>query len=406
MRKVKKNKDIVEYYSEKTQELAYSVNEKTKKISYFVFKEQDSNRKNFKKIMFEGFDALPAGFYADGYGITTGGYLFIKKLFNEFEEPISLLISKTKKSNIRKLRKGTKITFNYKEFRTIQRRLQEIKKLRNLESDNATQYFFSRIFPDIFDEPDEVDESQYQENQIVNTLNKHDIKELLSKEDIKALDEFYPTFIDIKSKKFKGDKKLFQIVKSKNQTEIIYLENIIEDFQKKLNRNLREGTWQEFLSKYILLFNTNYTDVIEKTNISLISGKYPDFMLIDVYNYLDIYEIKKPQTNLLKFDKSRNNYYWDIELSKAISQVENYKHTINRNSSSFKEDIRINKGIDVRVVKPRGFIIAGKSDQFKHNEKMENDFRLLNYSLKNVEVILYDELLNNLRIFLKRLKTN
>jgi hypothetical protein len=38
------------------------------------------------------------------------------------------------------------------------------------------------------------------------------------------------------------------------------------------------------------------------------------------------------------------------------------------------------------------------------NETMEDNFRLLNRSLKNVEIILYDELLDNVRNFLKRLR--
>ena len=126
-------------------------------------------------------------------------------------------------------------------------------------------------------------------------------------------------------------------------------------------------------------------------------------MLIDVYNFLDIYEIKKPTTNLLKHDASRDNYYWDTELSKAISQVENYIDEISKNALSFRDLIKKKKGIDIRVIKPRAFIIAGHSKQLDNVTKEEN-FRLLNTSLKNIEVILYDDLLSSLKNFLNRLK--
>ena len=77
----------------------------------------------------------------------------------------------------------------------------------------------------------------------------------------------------------------------------------------------------------------------------MLQGKYPDFMLLDPYGYLDIYEIKKPSTNLMKLDKSRNNYYWDVEMTKALSQTENYLYQVQRSSDTLIKDIRRNKGI-------------------------------------------------------------
>ena len=68
--------------------------------------------------------------------------------------------------------------------------------------------------------------------------------------------------------------------------------------------NTSESAWQQFLQNYILLFNTAYVGVLEKMSVML-QGKYPDFMLLEnVYNYIDIFEIKKPSTNLLKKDES------------------------------------------------------------------------------------------------------
>ena len=110
-------------------------------------------------------------------------------------------------------------------------------------------------------------------------------------------------------------------------------------------------------------------------------------------------------TALLRPDRDRDNYYWSPELSKAISQVENYIDCANKNSRLLKEEIRKKEKIEIRVVKPRGFIIAGTSGQLK-DESMEDNFRLLNDSLKNIEIILYDELLSNLKNFLKRLNRN
>lgn len=126
-------------------------------------------------------------------------------------------------------------------------------------------------------------------------------------------------------------------------------------------------------------------------------------MLIDPYSYLDVYEIKKPSTRLLKLDKSRNNYYWDVEIAKAISQVENYLHQLQRNSDTLIVDLKKGMGIDVSIVRPRGYIIAGTRTQLK-GTKMIDDFRILSESSKNLDIVLYDDLLSNLEAFMKRLQ--
>jgi hypothetical protein len=148
-----------------------------------------------------------------------------------------------------------------------------------------------------------------------------------------------------------------------------------------------------------LVLRNTYGEVLEKESVSL-QGKFPDFMLIDAYGYLDIYEIKKPGTRLLSLDRGRNNYYWDTEISKAIAQVENYIHQAQRHADSLRNDIRQNKGVEVNIVRPRGYIVAGLRSQLT-SAKMGDDFRILAESLKNIDVLLYDDLLASLEAFVK-----
>lgn len=63
-------------------------------------------------------------------------------------------------------------------------------------------------------------------------------------------------------------------------------------------------------------------------------------------------------------------------------------------------DIRRSKGLEVNIVRPRGYIIAGRRSQL-NTAKMQDDFRILNESLKNVDVILYDDLVTGLDAFAK-----
>jgi hypothetical protein len=56
-------------------------------------------------------------------------------------------------------------------------------------------------------------------------------------------------------------------------------------------------------------------------------------------------------------------------------------------------------------VRPRGYIVAGKRSDIT-SDRMRNDFRILNESLKNIDVILYDDLVSNLETFLSKLKAS
>jgi len=72
---------------------------------------------------------------------------------------------------------------------------------------------------------------------------------------------------------------------------------------------------------------------------------------------------------------------------------------------SIRENIKKIEDIDIKIVKPRGFIIAGARSQLK-GEKMEDDFRILNESMKNIEIILFDDILNNLKNLFERIKNS
>ena len=105
----------------------------------------------------------------------------------------------------------------------------------------------------------------------------------------------------------------------------------------------------------------------------------------------------------MSYDKSRNNNYWSVEMSKAIAQIENYVHQAQRHSDSLSKDIKRSKGIDVNVVRPRGYIIAGMRSEL-NTAKKQDDYRILSSSLKNADVILYDDLLDSLEAFIDKAK--
>jgi hypothetical protein len=376
------------------------INRQTKQGEYFLHPKSGS-RDFVSKILLSGFTTLPTGLRRSGYGLTTVGYRILRALFQQLET-FELTIDKNAESTATKSGQSYRVILKHADLTGMLDSLRRIGGEKFREQNLAIAEALFGHFPKVFSKPEK--DTAYRAGDLAALLaNKATLKKL-SPKDVDTLGSFLPGFLNYFGSTIKAPKKLLALSETRNAAEIIYLDKIIKEFERRLKQKTQnENSWQEFLREYILIFNTNYASSLEKESIAL-QGKYPDFLLIDAYNYLDIYEIKKPNTQLLKKDESRGNYYWDVEIAKAISQVENYIAYADRHGSVLREDIKKRKDIDIRVLKPRGFIIAGQRSQLQ-GEIMEDNFRLLNSGLKNLEIILYDELLDNLRTFLKRLKT-
>lgn len=384
----------------KSGDVVFRLNRKTKRGEY-TLSESSPQHQWVSNITVLGFGKFPSGLKQNGMGFVARGYLLLKQLAEEFEE-YEFTIHATESSSVKKEAGVTRVVINHGDLKGLLQQLRTIGSEAFDAQKSTVTGFLGHAFPTHFT-PTSYAAKKYQKNSIANLLAREEVVKNPSLKDIEKLQEFFPLFLGEYGSRLKGISKLLAISKSKQAVEIVYLEKLIQEYEKRLrSKSQNENAWQKFLSQYILVFNSNYASSLEKESISL-QGKYPDFLLIDAYKYLDIYEIKKPSTNLLKKDRSRGNYYWDVEIAKAISQVENYIHYAEKNGSALREDIKRRKGVDVRVMKPRGLIIAGERRQLK-DEIMEDNFRLLNKSLKNLEIILYDELLDRLKLFLSRLK--
>jgi len=380
----------------------YVINKRKKLITYNIDPESPQY-KFIQKIYIHGFDCLPKGFNARGWGVSAPVFYLYRKL-NQSLGKYEVHILRQAEPKIETFTSKVRIYFEYESFIDCMNHLKEYRHERNSKSNNLVDFLLYSQFPKRFAKPSTNVNLEYKKDTIANILAKKNIVSKLSNIDINKLIDFYPKLLKDRNLKIQVRKRLDLSQKSKNAGESIYLENIISEYEKKLRAaNQNENNWQKFLKQHILLFNTNYIGLIEKQNISL-SGDYPDFMLISVYGYLDVYEIKRPNTKLLSYDSSRQNYYWSVDMAKAISQVENYIELLQTNKDPFISHMKRDNNIEISVMKPKGYIISGESSQLINN-KMKEDFHLLNGALKNVEVILYDEYLVSLKNLLKRLQS-
>ena len=151
-----------------------------------------------------------------------------------------------------------------------------------------------------------------------------------------------------------------------------------------------------------MLFDNRYIKKLNYKNIETGITKYPDLVLVDIYGYVDFYELKKSNMRLLSYDKDHKTYYWSPDVSKVIGQVSGYLQSAKDNAATYKIKIKEETGIDVNIINPKGIIVAGSSKELNSIKKQKH-FKSLRESLKDIEFILYDELLKRLKNFLNNL---
>jgi hypothetical protein len=261
---------------------------------------------------------------------------------------------------------------------------------RDMKND-LVGHAFASLFPSDFNAHDA---AIYVPGSLANLLTSG-VLTRLSSEDKEALRAILPEFI--------ASESVASVNLLKAEAQIQSLKDLAADMEKALEDNKSEPWWQTYIKSNILIIQQGYIKAFDKLNVAVVETKYPDFSLLTHDSYLDILEIKKPSTSLLKLDGSRGNYYWDTEISKAIIQVENYIENVSKFGPEISLQFRNKHKIDMQVLRPRGIIIAGSRRDLTE-QKQRDDFRLLSHSLKNITILTYDELLARLRYYIDALE--
>jgi hypothetical protein len=181
---------------------------------------------------------------------------------------------------------------------------------------------FSDLYPTYFQ--DSIQLFSYEKGLFKNILTNNFLPTRLSTEDRESINDFIPIFIASGV----AGKKAGKVNKISAGIELKILRGIADELSKRIKSDKSESTWQDYLKKNILNIQQGYIEFVEKANIGTLQTKFPDFLLVTHDGYLDILEIKTPFTQLLNEDTHRHNFYWSTEVSKAISQTENYLHEV------------------------------------------------------------------------------
>lgn len=335
---------------------------------------------NGLEISLSGFDKIP--WRISPMGIAGGKYLLeqLKGRFGEFE----LVIARNKDSRIDSKKTPTQVIIRYDDVLKLRR---DFRASYRLTGEKVVTKHLGMLFPEEFARESERDLPS-------------DIREIdLSSDDIQKANQLFPF---LEKYELDNTSALKRLLAGRKVLHYLRLEKVLNKFERKLKTVAKEQEWQEFFKENLLILNPGYMEIIEKPNISL-EIKLPDFLLLNIEGYVDIYEIKIPETPLLQYDRGRNNYYWSSDVAKSISQVENYIDSIDNNRDSLIANIKEEYNLELKVIRPRGYIIAGHSRDLRESRKYD-DFRLLNESLKSTEILPFDIFLERFKSFSKTLK--
>lgn len=339
------------------------------------------------KIYYRGYGNKRPRFLKDNGQGFAGGKHLLETLNKKFKRYDLILTPKTD---------GITTTGNKKAVQISERTLNRINAIvrdrtRDVRLDAAVQ-ILAVTFPEEFTSSQRVE--TYRKGMFAGLLTSTLDPRAVSVEDQKAITAFAAKVAaDPKSNGF--DEK--ETVKRKHTVQLLHLEKLIAEFEDRLGRNLSENDWQSYFEEKILYFQDSYINKIHKPNIALITSQFPDFGVITADDYLDLIEIKLPKTVLLAEDKSHHTFFWTSDLAKAIAQVETYIDSVASKRAEIIVQIEKLTGIRLRIVKPRGIVIAGSTSEFTTVPAKRDFFRLLNEGLKNVEIVPYDELSRRLR---------
>ena len=134
-----------------------------------------------------------------------------------------------------------------------------------------------------------------------------------------------------------------------------------------------------------------YLEPIDRSRVDF--QDIPDFLFPTLDGFMDILEIKLPTKKVIVND--RNRYFWSGDTNRAIGQVTDYIHKMDRNQLLLTQNINRTYseqlGGPITVLRPRAFILIGTDDGW--TEAQRESHRLLNYALHGIEVMTYNELL-------------
>lgn len=205
-----------------------------------------------------------------------------------------------------------------------------------------------------------------------------------------------------------------KLAKLHSDIELVTLEKLIKIYDEMMRKRLEEKYWQTFFNENPFILNMAFGyPLIKIQDQASVGGrkfsgrgeKIADFLVKNTLtNNAAIFEIKKPQVNLLNRTSLRDGIFTpSSDLSGSINQTLDQKYQFQREISQFKDKSRI---YDIESYAVHCCLIIGTIPE---GDEQKKSFELFRRNSKDVEIVTFDELLEKLkqlRDFLKSEETD
>ncbi len=196
----------------------------------------------------------------------------------------------------------------------------------------------------------------------------------------------------------------------------------LKSFSKKVfgeERKSLESCWQLYFDRYLRMLLMNYKEFYSQIVFKKMDGyekeTRPDFLAVDIYNNIDIIEIKTHRTILFRKEKGRDSYYPSHDLNKSIFQLNKYMDLRLGNIDTTNIENEYTKALieNDKIYRPRGILIISSRDHITSENaddeltaRLEKEIKKLKTTYNNIDIILFDELLQNLRNYVAYLEVS
>lgn len=194
-----------------------------------------------------------------------------------------------------------------------------------------------------------------------------------------------------------------ELVKLKNDIELVTLETLIQKFEIMLGKKLLESSWQSLFNENPFILSLAFGFPIIKIQdqasvggkkLSGTGGKVTDFLVKHVVsNNAAIFEIKTPSTKLLNVGKAYRDgvYAPSVDLAGSINQLLDQRYQFSKSISKIKDDSRIQ---DMESYSVHGVLVIGSTPTDRDEQK---SFELFRGNSKDISIVTFDELLTKLK---------
>lgn len=280
-----------------------------------------------------------------------------------------------------------------------------IEKLREIYREEGKYDSFGTVRTFVFSSKLDAEEKEL----ILDMFNKNDklkeelkkyLKEDINLEDIlNAISEGKVSLSEITEKLDDSDtNEVYNILQAK-MINPVFLEEHLDNTDEKF--------WQQLFKKHSNILSAVIPSIVHIIEDQpYMGGKaidnrgatIGDFLYKSGTDNVSIIEIKTPSTELLSNEYRDNVYCPSKELAGSIVQIRKQKDNILKDYNSIKVQ-SMKKDIDFSAYDPKSYIIIGNTSNL--NSFQLESFELFRNSLKDIEIITFNELIEKLRLFQK-----